>query len=195
MGLRLSIVGGTLVARSARAFMRPVARPITTKRTDWAGEARSVCQGATEDRLESLGYALPPASTPKGSYAMYSRAGDMLFLAGHIPVRPDGSICTGVVGKDINKAKGTDAARLCGLALLRTLSDAVGLDNVKQVHNCVEINQCVGCTRQFFTKSFLGDDEAVVVPSSSDEPASPRHRAGVASMAWRTTRRFRTNAP
>ena len=22
---------------------------------------------------------------------------------------------------------------------------------------CVEINQCVGCTRQFFTKSFLGD--------------------------------------
>ena len=185
MGLRLSIVGGTLVARSARAFMRPPAlrRAITTKRTDWAGEARSVCQGATEDKLEALGYALPPASTPKGSYAMYSRAGDMLYLAGHIPVRPDGSICTGVVGRDLKKAQGMDAARLCGLALLRTLSDAVGLDNVKQVHNCVEINQCVGCTRQFFTKSFLGDDEAVVVPSSSDEPASPRHRAGVASMA------------
>ena len=188
MGLRLSIVGGALVAKSARAFMRPPAlgRAITTKRTDWAGEARSVCQGATEDKLEALGYALPPASTPKGSYAMYSRAGDMLYLAGHIPVRPDGSICTGVVGKDLKKSQGTDAARLCGLALLRTLSDAVGLDNVKQVHNCVEINQCVGCTRQFFTKSFLGDDEAVVVPSSSDEPASPRHRAGVASMARRT---------
>jgi hypothetical protein len=45
------------------------------------------------------------------------------------------------------------------------------------------------------TGAFLGDDAAVVVPSSSDEPASPRHRAGVASMAWRTTRRFRTNAP
>ncbi len=151
MGLRLSIVGGALVAKSARALLRPPAvarRAITTKRTDWAGEARSVCQGATEDRLESLGYALPPASTPKGSYAMYSRAGDMLYLAGHIPVRPDGSICTGVVGKDLKKSQGTDAARLCGLALLRTLSDAVGLDNVKQVHNCVEINQCVGCSRR-----------------------------------------------
>ena len=33
---------------------------------------------------------------------------------------------------------------------------------------CVEINQCVGCT--------------------GEEPASPRHRAGVASMAWRTMR-------
>ena len=29
------------------------------------------------------------------------------------------------------------------------------------VWTCVEINQCVGRTRQFFTKSFLGDDTAV----------------------------------
>ena len=56
------------------------------------------------------------------------------------------------------------------------------------VGGCVEINQCVGCTRQFFTKSFLGDDAADVARSSGEEPASPRHRAGVASMAWRTTR-------
>ena len=53
---------------------------------------------------------------------------------------------------------------------------------------CVEINQCVGCTRQFFTKSFLGDDAAVLARSSGEETESPRRRAGVASMAWRTTR-------
>ena len=41
---------------------------------------------------------------------------------------------------------------------------------------------------QFFAKSFLGDDAAVLARSSGEEPASPRHRAGVASMAWRTTR-------
>ena len=63
------------------------------------------------------------------------------------------------------------------------------------VFGCVEINQCVGCTRQFFTKSFLGDDAAVMARSSGEEPASPRHRAGVASMAWRTMRCFSTNAP
>ena len=44
-------------------------------------------------------------------------------------------------------------------------------------------------------KPFLDDDAAVLAPSSGDEPTSPRHRAGVASMAWRTTRRFSTNAP
>ena len=63
------------------------------------------------------------------------------------------------------------------------------------VEFCVETSQCVGCTRQFFTKSFLGDDAAVLARSSDGEPVLPRHRAGVASMAWRTTRRFRTNAP
>ena len=64
-----------------------------------------------------------------------------------------------------------------------------------QVKSCVEINQCVGCTRHFFTKSFLGDDAAVLARSSGEEPASPRHRAGVASMAWRSARRFSTNVP
>ena len=42
------------------------------------------------------------------------------------------------------------------------------------VSACVEINQCLRCT--------------VLARSSGDEPASPRHRAGVASMAWRPTR-------
>ena len=60
--------------------------------------------------------------------------------------------------------------------------------SVRRVNVCVEINQCVGCIRQFFTKSFLGDDAADLARSSGEEPASPRHRAGVASMAWRTTR-------
>ena len=36
--------------------------------------------------------------------------------------------------------------------------------------------------------ALLGDDAAVLARSSGKEPASPRHRAGVASMAWRTTR-------
>ena len=38
---------------------------------------------------------------------------------------------------------------------------------------CVEINQCDGCTRQFFTKSSLGDDADALAPSSGEEPASP----------------------
>ena len=36
---------------------------------------------------------------------------------------------------------------------------------------------------------------AVMIPSSGEESAPPRYRAGGASMAWRATRRFSANAP
>ena len=42
------------------------------------------------------------------------------------------------------------------------------------VGTCVEINEC----------RVHDNDAAALVPSSGDEPASPRHRASVASMAW-----------
>ena len=54
----------------------------------------------------------------------------------------------------------------------------------KIVGGCVEINRCVGC--------ILGDGAAVLARSRREEPASPRHRSGVASMAWRSTRRCST---
>jgi len=60
-----------------------------------------------------------------------------------------------------------------------------GLVNGMSVTVCKSIS---ASGAQFFTKSFPGDDAAVLARSSGEEPASPRHRAGVASMAWRTTR-------
>ena len=58
----------------------------------------------------------------------------------------------------------TSSRPLIPLALLP--SDPRG--NVRVALACVEINQCVGCTRQFFTKSFLGDDAAVLARSSGE---------------------------
>ena len=66
-------------------------------------------------------------------------------------------------------------------AMAGTKAEAVAAGAMSTVVDCVEINQCVGC-------AFLGDDAAVLARSSGEEPALPRHRAGVASMAWRTTR-------
>ena len=69
-------------------------------------------------------------------------------------------------------------------ALLEDIEKAKDACAAAKASICVEINQCVGC-----------DDAAVLAPSSGEEPVSPRHRAGIASTAWRSTRRFRTNAP
>ena len=57
----------------------------------------------------------------------------------------------------------------------------------KIVRGGVEINRCVGC--------ILGDGAAVLAESRRERSTPPRHRSGVASMAWRSTRRCSTNAP
>ena len=84
---------------------------------------------------------------------------------------------------NLNMAGGAQGMMKEGSTLADGVDEAV-LKNIG-VPVCVKINQCVGD----------GDDAAALVPSSGEEPASPRHRAGVASMAWRSTRRFSTNAP
>ena len=56
-------------------------------------------------------------------------------------------------------------------------------DRLNKVCACVEITSASG--------ALLGDDAAVPAQSSDEGPAPSRHRAGVASMAWRTTRRHK----
>ena len=53
---------------------------------------------------------------------------------------------------------------------------------LRPVLACVETNQCGGCTRQFFTKSFLGDDAAVLARSSGEEPAVTRRKALISTQ-------------
>jgi len=100
-----------------------------------------------------------------------------------------------VIGANPFQRKLWEAKIGAGAAFLKPSQAASLKEGNDFVVICVEINQCVGCTRQFFTKSFLGDDAAVLALSSGEEPAPSRYRAGVASMAWKTTRRFSTNAP
>ena len=57
---------------------------------------------------------------------------------------------------------------------------------VEAVATCVEINSSLS---HFWATTWP------LAPSSGEDPTLPRHRADAASMAWRSTRRFRTNAP
>ena len=77
---------------------------------------------------------------------------------------------------------------------LRALSrDALGESGAQLtsaffvVTNCVEINQCVGCTRQFFTSHF----SAMTRPSWLGRAVRNRHRHSIeqASRRWRGGRR------
>jgi enamine deaminase RidA (YjgF/YER057c/UK114 family) len=79
-----------------------------------------------EDKLASLGLTLPTVPKPVANYVPYRWAGNLLYLSGQGPRRPDGSIALGKVGRDVTVEEGYEHARLTGLGLLAAAKMAIG---------------------------------------------------------------------
>ena len=87
-----------------------------------------------ESRLLELKLELPPAPKPVAVYKPLVVVGNIAYVSGHGPVRLDGSLITGVVGRDLDLAGGKVAARQVGLAMLANLRGQLGsLDRVKRI--------------------------------------------------------------
>lgn len=86
---------------------------------------------SAEARVKELGLVLPPAPKPVATYVPCVRVGNLLYVSGHGPLRPDRTLVTGRVGAELNESQGRDAARVVGLAMLATLQAQLGtLDRV-----------------------------------------------------------------
>ena len=101
-----------------------------------------------EQELQRLGIQLPKPTQPIANYVKYVRVGNLVFLSGHGPSRPDGTSVTGKLGSDLSIEQGYEAARLTGISLIATLKDAVGGD-LKKVKRVVKVLGLVNCTDTF----------------------------------------------
>ncbi|MCZ8181827.1 MAG: RidA family protein [Beijerinckiaceae bacterium] len=79
-----------------------------------------------ENRLASLGIILPPVPVPVANYVPYRFAGNLLYLSGQGPKRPDGTYRAGRLGRDISIEEAYQEARLTGLQLLAVAKAALG---------------------------------------------------------------------
>ncbi|MFQ5521383.1 MAG: RidA family protein [Candidatus Methylomirabilia bacterium] len=87
-----------------------------------------------EARLKELGINLPEPVKPVANYVPSARAGNLLFLAGHGPLRDGKATRRGKLGKDLSVEEGYQVAREVGLSLLASTRAALGsLDRVKRV--------------------------------------------------------------
>src|SRR5207247_4079787 len=88
-----------------------------------------------EARLQELHLTLPPPPKPVAKYKTAVLVGNMLYVSGHGPLKPDGtSFSDGRVGADFTLEQGKEAARLVGLAILSTVRNTLGsLDKVKRL--------------------------------------------------------------
>lgn len=87
---------------------------------------------SVEDRLKELGLELPAPLPPGGTYVPVRRDGDLVYVSGQGPRRPDGSRHTGKVGDGVTVAEAYGHARLAGLGLLAALEAEIGsLENIR----------------------------------------------------------------
>jgi len=87
-----------------------------------------------EARIKELGIQLIKPTPPIANYVKAVRVGNLIFLAGHGPDKPEGGMVTGKVGGELTMEQGRDAARLTGISLLSTLKGEIGdLNKVKRI--------------------------------------------------------------
>jgi len=86
-------------------------------------------------RLHSLGIVLPALSGPFGAYVPARRVGDLIYVAGQIPMKDGQSLATGPVPSRCSIDQARLAARQCvinGLAAVNALGPGV-LDQLRGV--------------------------------------------------------------
>ena len=100
-----------------------------------------------ETRLAELKLELPPAPKPVAVYKPLVIAGNIAYVSGHGPLKPDKSLMTGRVGDQVDAEFGKTATRQTGLAILATLRANLGsLDRVQRV---VKVLGMVNCIAEF----------------------------------------------
>src|SRR6188474_1363051 len=100
-----------------------------------------------EARLKEKGIVLAAPGKPVANYVNVVRVGNLLFLAGKGPTKPDGSNITGKVGKDLTIEQGYAAAQLTAINHLAVLKAELGsLNKVKRI---VKVLGMVNCTEDF----------------------------------------------
>lgn len=100
--------------------------------------------GGFGKRLEESGLRLPPAPKPQGSYVPAVRTGNLVFVAGQLPMRDGMLVHKGKVGRDLDVDAAQDAARICFLNVLAALAFAgVSPDQVTRVVRLGGFVQCV----------------------------------------------------
>lgn len=135
------------------------------------------------ERLSQLGIELPEPIAPAGLYVPAVRAGDLVFLSGTGPVRPDGSLVTGKVGRDLDIDGAREAARLTGLQILAMLAAELG--DLNRVTRVVKVLGMVNCAPGFSRTPYVVDGcSELLVDVLGDAGRGARSAIGVAELPF-----------
>lgn len=139
-------------------------------------------RNAGRAKISDMGLELVSPSAPIGNFIPTVRIGNLLFVAGHLPRQPDGSILNaGKVGRDVSEEQGYEAAKLAMINCLANVKEAIGdLDKVKQVVKLlVMVNADPEFERQFIISNGASD---LLVELYGDSGRHVRAAVGMSSL-------------
>jgi enamine deaminase RidA (YjgF/YER057c/UK114 family) len=97
-----------------------------------------------EARIKELGIHLITPTPPIANYVKAVRVGNLVYLSGHGPDKPEGGQVTGKVGAEVTLEQGREAARFTGISLLSTLKAEIGdLNKVKRIVKLLGMVNCI----------------------------------------------------
>ena len=92
-----------------------------------------------EEKIESMGIELTEPPAPVANYVNSVRTGNLVFMAGKGPNKPEGGYVVGKVGVDLSIEEGYEAARLTAIAQLSALKA-----EIKDLNKVVRIVKVLG---------------------------------------------------
>ena len=134
-----------------------------------------------EAKLKELGIELNTAAKPNNHFVPAVTTGNLVFLSGHGPRKPEGGAVQGKVGLDLTIEEGYEAARLTMIALLSSLRNEIGsLDRVTRI---VKVHGMVNCTTDFTKQPAVMNGATAVLTSIFGDAGKPARAAvGMGSL-------------
>ena len=100
------------------------------------------------NKLKELNIDIPNAPSPVGAYVAFKKTDNLIFISGQLPLKKDGQLVKGKIGKDLTLKEGQEAAKLCLINILAQANKAVDGD-LNKIKSCLKITGYVNSTDDF----------------------------------------------
>jgi enamine deaminase RidA (YjgF/YER057c/UK114 family) len=86
-----------------------------------------------KEKIESLGLTLPVAALPVAAYVPAVKTGNLVFVAGQLPLVDGKVVKEGKVGKEVTPEEAKDMAQVCALNALAAVALVADLDQIEKI--------------------------------------------------------------
>ena len=86
-----------------------------------------------KEKIESLGLTLPVAALPVAAYVPAVKTGNLVFVAGQLPLVDGKIVKEGKVGKEVTPEEAKEMAQVCALNALAAIALVADIDQIERI--------------------------------------------------------------